>query len=425
MRHRIVTVAVLALLLPAASIAQQPPAAPKKPPAPAATAGQKVIKDPDEYNAYILALQVGDPAKKAAAMEGFLTRYPKSIVRLDALEQAMAAYQQSGDTAKVEDTANRIIKVAPRHVRALAVLTVVERSRATQGNADALTKMRGHAELALKSLPSWKKPEGLDDAAFAKLHDQMMAILNGAAGFAALQDKDYANAALHYRVAVGLDPGNLQEVYQLAIAELQSTPLDPTGFWYIGKAIALARNNAAAQKSITDFGKAKYRKYHGGDDGWDDIVAHAATQGAPPKDFAAGIKPAPTPAEIAVNAVRDNDPASLSFSDWEFVLGLRDASDTNKAAADKVWQAIRAKERDGAARLKLPVKVISADKDTILAAVTDDNQKADKADLRIAMKQPMTSPPAVGASIEIVGVITDYVPNPFTFIMKDGELAAP
>jgi tetratricopeptide (TPR) repeat protein len=428
MRSRtwIFTAAAMALSLAGAGHAQQPASPPKTPPQqPAATTGQKVIKDADEYNAYMKALGTADPVQKAAAMEAFAARYPNSIVHVDALEQAMAAYQQSGNTVKVEDAANRILKLAPRNVRALAIMTVLERSRATQGQAEAMARMREHAELGLKMLPGWKKPVGTDDATYKKMRDQMTSVFNGAAGFAALQAKDYAKAASYYRVVVKLDPGNLQDTYQLAVAELQSDPIDPNGFWHIGRAIALAKTNAAALKNITDYGKAKYRKFHGGDDGWDAIVARAATQAAPPANFAASITAAPTLAELAVQAVRDNDPADLSFSDYEIVLGQRDASPANKDAADKVWQVIRAKQRDGAARLKIAVKVISTTRDTMLGAITDENQAANTADLQVTMKQPMATPPAAGASIAIIGVISDYVPSPFMFIMKDGELAAP
>jgi tetratricopeptide (TPR) repeat protein len=268
LRTWICAAAAIALSMPGLGFAQQPPSPPSKPPKPAATAGQKVIKDADEYNAYITALNTADPAQKAAAMEAFVARYPKSVVHIDALEQAMAAHQQSGNTAKVEDAANRILKLEPRNVRALAIVVVLERSRATQGQADASAKLREHAELGLKGLPGWKKPEGTDDATYKKMRNQMTEVFNGAAGFVALQAKDYAKAAGYYRAAVASDPGNLQDTYQLAIAELQSDPIDPNGFWHIGRAIALAKNNAAALKSMTDYGKARYRKFHGSEDGW-------------------------------------------------------------------------------------------------------------------------------------------------------------
>jgi tetratricopeptide (TPR) repeat protein len=386
-------------------------------------AGQKMIKDPAEYNAYIAALNTTEPQQKAAAMEAFVNQYPGSVVKTDALEQAMAAYQQAGNVANVTSTANRILKLDPGNVRALAIVTFLNRALAAQGDTKAAAEARGDAEKGLKALSGWQKPEGVSDADFDKLRKQMAAIFHGAAGFAALQAKDYPAARDHYMKAIENDPNNLQDVYQLAVAELEMKPLDPNGFWYVAKAFQLAQGNAAAQKSIADFGKAKYRRYHGGEDGWDQLIAATANQSGRPADFS--IKPAPTPAEIAVKAVQDNAPGDLSFSDYEFVLSLRDASPANKDAADKVMQAILDKEKQGAAKLRMSVKVISATQGTIQAAITDENQQANKADLQITMTKPMLHPPAAGATVDIVGVITEYAPSPFTFLMKDGEVAKP
>jgi len=63
---------------------------------------QKVIKDPAEYNAYMTALNATDAAAKGAAMEAFVAQYPNSIVKPEALQQAMGAYQQANNQQKVE-----------------------------------------------------------------------------------------------------------------------------------------------------------------------------------------------------------------------------------------------------------------------------------------------------------------------------------
>src|SRR5260221_6782875 len=66
-------------------------------------AQQKTIKDAAEYNAYISATGQTDPGAKAAALEAFVQQYPNSVVKEDALEGAMAAYQQAGNMGKVND----------------------------------------------------------------------------------------------------------------------------------------------------------------------------------------------------------------------------------------------------------------------------------------------------------------------------------
>jgi hypothetical protein len=357
-------------------------------------------------------------------MEAFVAKYPGSVVKVDALEQGMAAYQRAGNAPKVEETANSVLALQPDNVRALAIVTFLRRGRATQGDAKALADMLAGAELGLQALPLWPKPADMADDMFAAMRRQMTAIFAGAIGFGTLQTKDYAKARAYYLMALAGDPANLQDVYQLAIADLQMEPIDVNGLWYIAKAITLAEGNDAAQQRIVTYGKARYKKYHGSEDGWDELVRQAGAQAAPPADFAQSIKPAPSLAELAVQAVRDNDAASLSFGDWEIVLGQRDATPANRDAAAKVWQFIQSTQKNGAARLKIAVKVVAATKDTIQAAITDDNQRDNKVDLVVVVKSPMASPPPAGATVDVVGVIVDYLPSPFMFIMRDGELAA-
>ena len=71
---------------------------------------QKQIKDPAEYNAYVNAIQQSDPAQKSQALEAFLQTYPNSVMKEDALEQLMVAYQQAGNGQKTIDAANRVLQ---------------------------------------------------------------------------------------------------------------------------------------------------------------------------------------------------------------------------------------------------------------------------------------------------------------------------
>src|SRR5215831_16319303 len=125
---------VLALGAVAASgqtTASQPQAQPATPTTQPGTPGQpqqkKEIKDPAEYNAYVGAVQQQDPAAKISGLEAFLTQYPNSVMKEDALEILMGTYQQKGDAAKMADTAQRLLAVNPNNVRALALLAYTKR----------------------------------------------------------------------------------------------------------------------------------------------------------------------------------------------------------------------------------------------------------------------------------------------------------
>src|ERR1700732_4465911 len=165
---------VLAMLLVAAvtAVAQTAPAptqpAPQQTPTPSPAAPQKKeIKDPAEYNAYVGAAQQTDAAAKVSGLEAFLAQYPNSVMKEDALELLMGAYQQAGNQAKVIDTANRLLAANPNNARALVLLAYNE--RAAQKWADA----KQHAERGLQAVTKMAKPDGVSDADLARQKTQL------------------------------------------------------------------------------------------------------------------------------------------------------------------------------------------------------------------------------------------------------------
>ena len=246
----------------------------------------KVIHDRLEYNLYMHALGKSNPQQKAADMEEFVTHYPHSKLKIDALEQAMAAYQASGNVAKVADMANRLLQAEPGNLRALAVLVFLARDCSVRQLA-AGKELSQLAQRGLAALPEWQEVQGDSLSDGAKLHDEMAAIFAGAAGWGALLNRDYAAARQFYEKAVASDPQNLQDLYQLALADLEMTPIDPNGFWYCGKSVSIARrqhNPAAGQMS--PYCRYKLKKYGGKPEQWDQLVSNTEKDTAPPQDFA-------------------------------------------------------------------------------------------------------------------------------------------
>jgi tetratricopeptide (TPR) repeat protein len=336
----------------------------------------------------------------------------------------MFAYQQAANLEKVQAMARQILAVNPDSIRALAVLAYLDRVKATSGDQPALKEACDYAQKGLQAMPAWPRPEGISDSDFEKLRNQMSEVFYGTSGFCALQAKDYVTARTDYQKSFEIDPANMQDVYQLGLACSLMSPMDINGLWYLAKAInlATAQNNSKAAEGIATYAKARYKYYHGGDDGWDQLVAAAASQTAPVVDK---ITPAPTKCDIAAEAVEKNKVEELSFSDWEFVLAQRDCGPKGKDAADKVWQAIQTQEKNGQTMLKIPAAlVIAANDSTLDVAITEDNQKSGKADMHVVLQKPVPHPPAPGSTTDVVGVITSYTVSPFMFTMEKASLPA-
>jgi len=404
MKKILVTVVLGVAALAAAQDAAQPAQGQPS----ASTTQAPVIKDPAEYNAYVGAIQQKDPAAEISGLEAFLTQYPNSIMKPQALDILMGLYQQTGNP-KVMDAAKRVLAVNPDSVKALVVLAFSE--RAAQKWADA----KQHAEHGLEVLPKWTKPDGVSDADFAKQKTQFGGILESVAGFSALQLKDYASAQKHLRAAVEADPNNVENIYPLAIASLPpSTPADEVnGLFFIARAANLV-TDAAAKEQVKKFGRSKYMRYHGGEDGWTDLLTQTAATPLPPAGFT--IKPAPTPAEQAHNMAIATAPDKMDFAQWEFIL-----SNGSQADQDLVWAAIKGKA------VQLNGTVIKATATEFDIAGSLDDIEAKKADITLTFEAPIPVKliPKEGASLDFQGEPASYTPNPFMMTMEKGMLPKP
>src|SRR5277367_6835938 len=165
-------------------------AAPAQAAAPAAApqAAAPVIKDPAEYNAYVAAIQQTDANAKISGLEAFMTQYPNSVMKNQALEVLMGAYQQANNPKKTMETATKLVTADACNVRALALLAYFDRVMAQGGDpngAQLLADGKKYGQQGLDCLPK------ITDADILKMKDQMTSIFNAAIGISCLQAKDY------------------------------------------------------------------------------------------------------------------------------------------------------------------------------------------------------------------------------------------
>ena len=376
------------------------------------------IKDPAEYNAYVGAVQQKDPTAQVSALEAFLTQYPNSVMKTTALELLMQTYQQTGNQQKVVDTAKRLLTVDSCNLRALGVLTFLARQGVASGQSSQLSDLAQYSGKGLECLASGQKPAGISDADYAKLKQQVAPIFQGGAGFAALQNKDFAHAQENLRKVVDAQPNDLQNVYPLAMSYLAATPPDTlNGLFFIARAANLAQG--AAKQQIQSYGEKVYKNYHGSDDGWNELLAMAATATSPPADLGTKVTKyvPPTPAEQAANVVKDKTPdqiKQLSFGEWELVLSAGTPEDQAK-----VWDVIKNQP------LQMEGKVIEVVSPTELhIAASEDDIEANRADVTLTMSGPIPAArmPKVGDTFDFGGTPTSYTPTPFMMTMTNGKL---
>ena len=396
---------------PAQPTAAQPPSQPGQ----AAPQQKKEIKDPAEYNAYVGAIQQSDANAKISGLEAFLTQYPNSVMKVDALEVLMGAYQQTNNQAKMMDAAQRILTADPNNLRALA-LTAYSKRAAAEANQNPQQNLAEGAQAAdrgLEALKTAPKPDGMSDADFAKLKTQMGVIFNGVAGIAALQNKNLPSAQQHLRAAIDGDPNDLRNVYPLALSYLTATPPDgPNGLFFIARAANLAAGSAG-QTQIQSYGLSQYKKYHGSDQGWTELLATTKTTPVPPAGFTISQYVPPTPAQQAAELVKTKAPKDMTFAEWELVLSAGAPED-----AEKVWTAIKGTP------LQMEGQVMKVSPTEVQIAASQDDIDQKRADIVVTMNDtiPAKLMPKEDSTLDFEGTPVSYQPSPFVMTMEQGKL---
>ena len=401
---RILLAVVLGVSLGAVAQTAQPAQGQSSAPAQGQSAAP-VIKDPAEYNAYVAAVAGTDANAHISGLEAFLTQYPNSVMKTQALEILMGAYQQTNNVPKTMETANKLIAVDPCNERALALLAYFDRmlAQGNQGNAaQELADGKKDGEAGLSCFDKVTDPE------IKKMQSQMDQIFNSAIGVADLQDKDYADAVKYLKPAVDANPNDFSVVYPLALAYLSQNPPDyQNGIWFAARAAAAAP--PAAEPQIEKYAKSQYVKFHAGEDGWSEVLAAAKANSAQ-----VPIKPAPTPAEQAHNMIGQTSPDKMDFATWEFIL-------TNGTPDDQatVWNAIKGKA------VQMVGAVISTTPEQFMIAGSSDDITANKADITLNFEDkvpPKLIPKTGDQNFQFQGEPSSYTSNPFMMVMDKGAL---
>jgi tetratricopeptide (TPR) repeat protein len=372
-----------------------------------------VIKDPAEYNAYVAAVGQKDSNAKISGLEAFITQYPNSVMKNQALEILMQTYQQANNPKKTMETATKLVASDSCNLRALALLAYFDRVLAQSGDPNGnLADGKKYGQQGLDCLGKATDPE------IVKMKDQMTSIFQSAIGVACFQDKDYKCAIENLKPAADANPTDFSVVYPLALAywpDPKTPPATPDNslyaIWYSARASAIAP--AQIQAGIEKYARSLYVRYHGGDDGWPDVLAKAKAGTSAPSDLASVIKPAPTPAEQAHNMIAQTPPDKMDFAQWEFILTNGTPEDQNT-----VWAAIKGKA------VQMNGTVISTAPTEFQIAGSSDDIDAKKADITLQFedKVPPRLIPKDGSSFDFQGEPASYTPSPFMMVMEKGRL---
>ncbi|HEY9127470.1 MAG TPA: hypothetical protein VIM62_10110 [Acidobacteriaceae bacterium] len=389
----------------------------------APASGDITIKDPAEFNAYQNIQTQTSPAAKASAAESFLQSYPQSVVKKSVLQGMLEAYAaaQPNDPAKTLDAAKRVLQVDPNNLEALYLIAFIDKQMAGANQAQQAQLLDDAAANAQKGL-AVQKPADVKDEDFKKQKSTTDPFFHSIIAYDdEISKKDFKAAIEEFRAELQSIPPDatkqqpaLGDTLQLGVAYTKLDPPDMiNAVWFMARAQNFAPDSFKPQ--IEKQAKYWYKRYHGKEDGYDQVLAQAANSLFPPDGFK--IDPAPTPKDIADGVVTSTpDLSTLALGDKEYILA--NASHDN---AEKLWAILK----DQTTQIPGTVLAISDDHKQLQIAVTEDAKTDKKPDFTVNMKEaiPDADLPTVGSEeTTLIGTYDSYTQSPAMIIMRDGVL---
>ena len=277
----------------------------------------------NELSDYTNAVARAQAADRLSHLERFSMSAQPGPLKIEALQFVIWDHLRNRNFPQALTWADALQTADKDNSLALAVIT--DHARNTWESRNTTPKqLLAMARQGLDALPRLQRPLGMSPADFAELRQQTQAMLTGAAGWAQLQRKDYADARSYLRQAVALDPNNAPNDYALALADLDGPNADlKEGYWYLAKAVNLSQATPQGAQ-IAQFARARYLKDGGGPEAWNQFLAATATPST--NDEKAYVSASVSRPALPANA----PPPALPPASKSAVL-------TPKASASSIW----------------------------------------------------------------------------------------
>lgn len=228
---------------------------------------------------YTSAVRQSRISNRMAGMEQFLSAYPNSGLREDALEFLVWDSLESGQREQARTRANELRQIDSQN--ALSIAVVAEALAETTGRTDKKAALQAF-ELArdgIQVYPHLRHPEGMRDGEFILLQRQVVSILDGEAGLGYLAAKDYPAARRYLHESVAIRPEDPRYLYGLALALLDGQdPMQQEGYLYLARTVNLTQGSAAGQQ-IAAYAQKKFEKSGGTTAAWNEYLAAATLPG--------------------------------------------------------------------------------------------------------------------------------------------------
>ena len=257
--------------------------------APAPQAGQKNWKDRAEFDLFDAMSKDTNPKTKLEKLNQWKEKYPATDFTDLRQTALLTTYVALGQVQDALNTAKETLARDAADFTALYYTALLTPTLATM-NVAATPEQLDAAEKAANAILAGAKPANVNDADWQKAKGAIEAIAHKSLGWVAMTRKQPDVAETEFKKSLSLDANSGEVPYWLGIVILQERKPEKQGeaLYYYARSAAYDGPGALAPAGRTAVNKQLqdlYKKYHGGADGLDQVLAQAKSAPNPPENF--------------------------------------------------------------------------------------------------------------------------------------------
>jgi hypothetical protein len=382
--------------------------------APSSATPQKNWKDRAEYDLFESITQDNNPKTKLEKLQQWESKYPTTEWINERQTLFLTTYAASNDAKGAVAEAKKILAGNPKDFTALYYIMYFTIPLYAQSQTpDTLNDGEMAAKAVLDNLGT--PPPNVKAEDWDKLKPQLELLAHRNLGWITMQRMSWDAAEAEFQKTLMLSPNDAQVDYWMGTVIASEKKLDklPAAMFYFVRAATYQGQGALApdaQKTAMTYVQKQYKNFHGSDEGFNDLVAAAKANPAPPAGFS--IKNAN---EIAQASAADEDKYNSTHPSEALWASLKMALTGPEGAMyfdmNMKGAAIPTPLKGRVIKLEPAVKP-----KTILLAMEDKTNNTTTADATIKLEMPLPGKVDEGTELTFEGVAESYTANPFMVV---------
>jgi hypothetical protein len=378
---------------------------------PAAAAKEPQYKDPAEFTLYDSILKDTTPKTKLEKLQEWQTKYPATEFAKQRKQLFLNTYVALNQPKDAVAAAKVILADDPKDFTSLYYTMFYTRTLAGNNpTPDVLDQGEKAAAAIVANIDT--PPPNVTEAQWKGARPGVEMLGHSTLGWIAMQRKSWDAAEGEFQKTLALDPNSAETEYFMgtAIASEKNPQKMSAAMFYFARAATHEGPEPlapAGRQQVLDYVKKAYKGFHGTDEGFNDLVALAKAQPAPPADY--HIRTAKELAEEAQKKQEAEDAKDPQLTLWKNIKTQLTGADgaTYFESSMKAAQLPTLKGK--------VVKLVPELKPKTLMLALEDGTTVD-ATLKFEM--PLAGKVDVGTELTFEGVPESYTAMPYMVVFN-------